>query len=235
MPPDFTDKVALITGGGRGIGAAVARAVAEAGAHVLLLARTESELESVYDDITKNGGAATGVPMDLTDFPAIDRLGAALSERWGRLDLLVANAGALGTLTPLPHVPPEVWSDAWAVNVAANARLIRALDPLLMAAETPRAVFTTSGAAQKARPFWGVYSVSKAALDALARTWAHEHENDKLRINLVSPGPIRTAMRAAAMPGEDPETLPPPEAVVPVFLELLSPDETRNGEIVGLG
>ena len=172
------------------------------------------------------------MPLDLTDGDALDRLGASIAERWGRLDMLVGNAGVLGPLTPVSHIDPDELAKVLAVNVTANARLIRAMEPLLMAAEAPRAVFTTSGAAQKCRPFWGAYSTGKAALDALVKSWAHEHENDALRVNLLSPGPVRTAMRAQAMPGEDPETLPSPADVAPLFLELLSESETRTGEIV---
>ena len=234
----FAGKLALVTGAGRGIGWAVAEALAAQGAHVLLLARTQGALEELYDAITAKAGPnhtgmATGVPMDLTDFDAIDRLGASLAERYGKLDLLVGNAGILGPLTPVAHLDPKEFDKALAVNVTANARLIRSLEPLLMQADAPRAVFTTSGAAQKCRPYWGAYSTTKAALDALVKSWAHEHENDKLRVNLVSPGPVRTAMRAQAMPGEDPDTLPSPAEIAPLFLELLSETETRTGEIVG--
>ena len=228
----FDGKLALVTGATRGIGWAVAEALASAGAHVLMLGRTQGALEELYDIITANKGEATGVPMDLTDGEAIDRLGASIAERWGKLDLLVGNAGVLGPLTPVSHIAPEEMDKVLAINVTANARLIRAMEPLLMQADAPRAVFTTSGAAQKCRPFWGAYSTGKAALDALVKSWAHEHDNDKLRVNLVSPGPVRTAMRAQAMPGEDPETLPTPADIAPLFLELLSANETRTGEIV---
>ena len=229
---DFSGRVALVTGASRGLGYAVAHALALAGAHVLLLGRTQGALEALYDDIMANGGEATGVPMDITDGDAIDRLGATLAERWGRFDILVGNAGDLGPITPVSHIDPKAFDKALSVNVIANARLIRAMEPLLLQAESPRAVFVTSGAASKARPFWGTYATSKAALDALVKTWAHEHENDALRVNLLSPGPVRTAMRAQAMPGEDPETLATPADVAPLFLELLSPDETRTGEII---
>jgi len=230
--PDFSGRVALVTGASRGLGYAVARALALAGAHVLLVGRTQGALEALYDDIRAEGGDATGVPMDVTDGDALDRLGAAVAERWGRLDLLVGNAGDLGPITPVSHIAPDAFEKTLAVNVTANARLIRAMEPLLLQAEAPRAVFVTSGAAHKARPFWGAYATSKAALDAMVKTWAHEHENDALRVNLLSPGPVRTAMRAQAMPGEDPDTLPAPADVAPLFLELLSPKETRTGEIV---
>jgi NAD(P)-dependent dehydrogenase (short-subunit alcohol dehydrogenase family) len=233
----FDGKLALVTGATRGIGWAVAQALATEGAHVLMLGRTQGALEELYDIISNAGGpnhqgGATGVPLDLTDGDALDRLGASIAERWGRLDMLVGNAGVLGPLTPVSHIDPDELAKVLAVNVTANARLIRAMEPLLMAAEAPRAVFTTSGAAQKCRPFWGAYSTGKAALDALVKSWAHEHENDALRVNLLSPGPVRTAMRAQAMPGEDPETLPSPADLAPLFLDLLSPDETRTGEIV---
>ena len=233
----FDGKLALVTGATRGIGWAVAQALAAEGAHVLMLGRTQGALEELYDIISNAGGpnhqgGATGVPLDLTDGDALDRLGASIAERWGRLDMLVGNAGVLGPLTPVSHIDPDELAKVLAVNVTANARLIRAMEPLLMAAEAPRAVFTTSGAAQKCRPFWGAYSTGKAALDALVKSWAHEHENDALRVNLLSPGPVRTAMRAQAMPGEDPDTLPAPADVAPLFLELLSEDETRTGAIV---
>jgi len=228
----FDGKLALVTGATRGIGWAVAQALAAEGAHVLMLGRTRGALEELYDLITKADGEATGVPLDLTDGDALDRLGAYIAERWGKLDMLVGNAGVLGPLTPVSHIDPDELAKVLAVNVTANARLIRAMEPLLMQADAPRAVFTTSGAAQKCRPFWGAYSTGKAALDALVKSWAHEHENDALRINLLSPGPIRTAMRAQAMPGEDPVTLPSPADLAPLFLELLLETETRTGEIV---
>jgi NAD(P)-dependent dehydrogenase (short-subunit alcohol dehydrogenase family) len=170
--------------------------------------------------------------MDVGDADAIDRLGAALAERWGRLDMLVGNAGLLGSLTPTAHIDPDEFEKTMAVNVTANARLIRAMEPLLMQAETPRAVFVTSGAASKALPYWGTYAVSKAALNALVQTWANEHANDKLRANLLSPGPVRTAMRAQAMPGEDPQTLPEPADIAPLFLQMLDAGFDQTGEIM---
>ncbi len=229
---DFSGKLALVTGVSRGLGFACAHALAMAGAHVLLLARTQGALEELYDTIIKGGGEATGVPMDITDGVAIDQLGGTLAERWGRLDMLVGNAGVLGPLTPTAHIKPDAFDTAMAVNVTANARLIRAMEPLLMQAEAPRAVFVTSGAAHKATPYWATYATSKAALNALVQSWANEHANGKLRANLLSPGPVRTAMRTQAMPGEDPETLLAPADIAPLFLELLSPDEQRNGEII---
>lgn len=229
---DFSDRLALVTGASRGLGYAVAEALAAAGAHVLLLGRTQGALEELYDSIVAKGGSATGVPMDITDFDALDRLGAQLAERYGKLDMLVGNAGVLGTLTPIAHITPDDFDKVMAVNVTANARLIRAMEPLLMQSDAPRAVFVTSGAADKARPFWGTYATSKAALNALVKSWANEHENDKLRVNLLSPGPVRTAMRAQAMPGEDPQSLPAPSELAPLFLDLLAPQNTKTGEIV---
>ena len=172
------------------------------------------------------------MPLDLRDFAAIDRLGASLFERWGRLDGLFANAGALGVLTPLAHLDPKVWQDALDVNVTANWRLIRSLDPLLKKSQAGRALFVSSGAARNFRPYWGAYGVTKAALEAIALTYAAECEGTEVKVNLLNPGPLRTAMRAKAMPGEDPETLQPPEAVAPLIVELLSPSCTKNGELV---
>ncbi len=228
----FNEKIALVTGASRGLGAAVAQALAHAGAHVFLLGRTQGALENLYDKITQAGGKATGVPLDLTDYDAIDRLAASIFERWGKLDILIGNAGLLGPLAPAAHIPPQDFEMAFAVNVTANMRLIRAMDSLLLQAKTPRAVFVTSGAVQKNRPFWGTYTATKAALDALIKSWAAEHVNDKLRVNLLSPGPVATAMRAKAMPGEDPTTLPTPEDIAPLFLKLASHEFTETGKII---
>ena len=227
----FTGKIALVTGATRGIGYSVARSLAEAGAHVLIIGRTQSALENLYDRITAKGGEATGIPLDLSDFDAIGRLGAAIYEKFGRLDILVGNAGMLGPITPVSHIAPAEFQKTLDINVTANMRLIRALEPLLLQSETGRAVFLTSGAAHKARPFWGNYAVSKAALNALVMSWAAEHKNDALRINLLSPGPVRTAMRAKAMPGEDPSALTAPDDLIPLFFEMLSDQQTQTGEI----
>ena len=227
----FKGKVALVTGATRGIGYAVARQLAEHGAHVILIGRTQSALENLYDRITSKGGEATGVPIDLTDYDAIDRLGAAIFERWGRLDILVGNEVILGQLTPLSHSNPDEFEKTIALNTTANMRLIRAFEPLLLQSEAPRCVFVTSGAAHKARPFWASYAASKAALNALILSWAAEHKNDKLRVNLINPGPVRTQMRAKAMPGEAPETLPSPDDLVPLFLDVLSSDQVATGTI----
>ncbi|HEY8697619.1 MAG TPA: SDR family NAD(P)-dependent oxidoreductase [Rhizomicrobium sp.] len=225
-------RIVLVTGASRGIGRAAAIALAKDGAHVILVARTVGGLEEADDEVRKAGGSATLVPLDLRDFAAIDRLGASLFERWGRLDGLFANAGALGVLTPLAHLDPKVWQDALDVNVTANWRLIRSLDPLLKKSQAGRALFVSSGAARNFRPYWGAYGVTKAALEAIALTYAAECEGTEVKVNLLNPGPLRTAMRAKAMPGEDPETLQPPEAVAPLIVELLSPSCTKNGELV---
>jgi NAD(P)-dependent dehydrogenase (short-subunit alcohol dehydrogenase family) len=232
--PDFTNRIALVTGASRGIGRAAAQALARAGAHVILVARTVGGLEEVDDEIQKAGGHATLVPLDLKDFPALDRLGASIFERWGRLDAFLGNAGVLGTITPLTHLEPKHFQELLDVNVAANWRLIRSLDPLLRASDAGRALFVSSGAARKHTPYWGGYAMSKAALESLALTYAAECEGTKVRVNLLNPGPLRTRMRQKAFPGEDPQSLQPPEAAVPLILGLLSPHCTKNGELVNL-
>ncbi len=229
MAGQFENKTVLITGASRGIGYAVALAFAREGAHVIAVARTEGALEELDDAIQSEGGSATLVPLDLTDYEGVDRLGAALFERWGKLDVLIGNAGDLGVISPIGHVQPKDWHKAIDINVNANWRLLRSMDPLLQAADAGRAVFVTSGAAQKCNPFWGPYAVSKAALEALVKTYAAESANTKVRANLLSPGPVRTAMRAKAMPGEDPGTLPHPNDVAGLFLEMSRPDFTENG------
>ena len=225
-------RLALVTGASRGIGRAAAFTLGEAGAHVILVARTVGALEELDDQIRERGGSATLVPGDLKDFDAIDRMGAAIFERWGRLDALLANAGVLGTLTPLAHLQPKVWDELIAVNVSANWRLIRSLDPLLRRSDAARVVFVTSGAARKFTPFWGGYAASKAALETLALTYAAECAGTNVKVNLFNPGATRTAMRAKAMPGEDPATLPAPEDMAPQIVSLLLPSSSRSGELV---
>ena len=221
-------RIAVVTGASRGIGYQAAKGIAAAGAHVIAVARTVGGLEELDDAIRKLGGSATLVPLNLTDYDAIDRLGAAIFQRWKKLDIFLANAGVLGQLSPLGHIPPKVWDEVMAVNVTANWRLIRSLDPLLRESDAGRAIFMSSGAAERCRPFWGPYSASKAALNALARTYAQEVQSTPVRVVVVDPGRTRTAMRAKAMPGEDPATLPKPTEIVPHLVEMASPGFDRT-------
>ncbi len=234
MPGRLTDRVALITGASRGIGAAVAKRFAAEGARLVVAARTVGAQEEIDDAVREaaGGAEATLVPLDLQQGQLIDQLGAALMERFGRLDILVANAGELGVLSPVPHVDPEVWDRTLTVNVTANYRLIRSLDPLLRASDSGRAMFVTSGAARGPHAYWGPYAASKAALDALVLSYAAEVTKTPLRVNLIDPGPVRTAMRARAYPGEDPNPLPPPEAITETFVELAEAACRRHAEIV---
>lgn len=233
--PILAGRVALITGASRGIGRAVALRFAAEGAHVVLIARTVGGLEEVDDAVKAAGGQATLVPCDLTDFEAVDTLGPALLERFDKLDIFVGNAGALGEMTPLTHYDAKAWHDVFDVNVHANWRLIRTLEPLLRRSDAGRAILVTSGAAAHPRAFWGAYAVTKAAVEALARVWASELENTNVRLNLLNPGATRTGMRAAAFPGEDPESLKTPEDIAGRFVELASPAWTGHGELIDLG
>lgn len=221
----------LVTGATRGIGRAVALAAAAEGAHVIAVARTVGGLEELDDAIKSQGGSATLVPLDLKDYAGIDRMGAAIFERWGRLDALFGNAGILGVLTPVTHLKPSVWDDLIAINLTANWRLIRALDPLLRLSDAGRALFVSSAVARLNRPFWGGYAISKAALEMLVQTYAAELAGTTVVANLLNPGPTRTKMRAEAMPGEDRMTLPAPEELTPLILELLSPECNDNGQL----
>jgi len=225
-------RVALVTGASRGIGRALAVALAREGAHVVALARGQGPLEFLYDEIVGFGGEATIVPLDITEFDNLDRLGACIHERWKKLDILVGNAGLLGPLTPLPHVDPPQWSRLFDVNVTANWRLIRAMDVLLRASDAGRAVFITSGAAHRIKPYWGPYAITKAALNALGRTYAAETQTtSQVKVMLANPGPLRTQMRAAAMPGEDPQTLRTPEELAPKLVALCRPDWAETGKL----
>ncbi len=225
-------RIAFVTGASRGIGRAVAKRFAAEGAHVVVLARTQGALEELDDEIREAGGQATLVPFDLTDFDQIDRTGAALFERFKRLDVLVGNAGVLGTMGPVAHMDPAVWEQVMAVNVTANWRLIRSFDPLLRASDAGRAIFVTSGAARGPRAYWGAYAVSKAALEMLVGTYAAEVTKTNVRVNLVDPGATRTAMRAEAYPGEDPLSLKEPDSLTDVFVALAEPACDRHGELV---
>lgn len=230
-----TDKIlagrtALVTGASQGIGEAVARAYARAGAHVILTARNTAALERLDDAIRAEGGTATLIPLDLLDFAKIDALGPALAEKFGGLDIFVGNAGMLGTLGPLPHGDAKEWDNVMALNVTANFRLIRTLDPLLRASDAGRVILVTSAAAEGDRAYWGAYAASKAALESLARSYGAETEKTNLRVNLVDPGRTRTKMRAAAYPGEDVLTLKTPDDIVSVFVDLAAPDCVAHGE-----
>jgi NAD(P)-dependent dehydrogenase (short-subunit alcohol dehydrogenase family) len=223
-------RIALVTGASRGIGRAIAVGLAKAGAHVIVLARTQGALEEVDDEIRATGGNSTLVVMDLTKGDKIDALGPSLYQRWQKLDILVANAGVLGPVSPLGHITADAWANTLNVNLNANWRLIRTLDPLLKLSDSGRAIFVTSGTVAKARAYRGPYTVSKAALDALVRTYAAECQNTTIRANLLSPGPMRTRMRETLYPGEDPQTLPDPSEIVPLVLEMTSPALTKNGQ-----
>mgnify|MGYP001336642236 CR=1 FL=1 len=229
--PDFSGRIALITGATRGIGRAVAVALAKAGAHVIISGRSGALLEETDDEIRAAGGSATILQLDLRKGDRIDAIGPTVYPRWGKLDILVANAGILGTLSPLPHVTADAWDMVMKVNLEANWRLIRTLDPLLRLSDAGRAVFVTSGASSGHHAYWGPYAVSKAGVEALARTWAAEAVNSPLRINLINPGPIGTQMRAKAFPGEKPETLPKPAEIAPLFLEVIAASQTANGHL----
>ena len=224
------DRIALITGASRGIGRAVALAYAREGAHVLLLARTRKSLEEVDDAIKADGGTATLIPLNLAHGPKIDALGPNLYERFARLDVLVGNAAMLGRLSPLTHVPSEHWERVLAVNLTANWRLIRALDPLLRRSEAGRVIFVTSAGAQDGEAYWAPYSVSKAALEALAKTYANETADSAVRVNLIDPGDVATSLRAEAFPGDDPSTLRQPEDLAEIFVRLALPETNETGQ-----
>jgi NAD(P)-dependent dehydrogenase (short-subunit alcohol dehydrogenase family) len=224
-------RVAVVTGASRGIGRAVALELARHGVHIIAVARTVGALEDLDDGIRAAGSTATLVPLDLKDFDALDRLGAAIYERWGKLDIFVGNAGVLGPISPLGHVEPKAFDEVLAVNVTANWRLLRSLDPLLQRSDAGRVVLVTSGAAHKCTPYWGPYSISKAALQALALTYAGETATTPIKVMLASPGPLRTIMRAQAMPGEDPRTLRTPEDFAPRVVAMLSPEWSESGRI----
>jgi NAD(P)-dependent dehydrogenase (short-subunit alcohol dehydrogenase family) len=227
--PDLNGRVALVTGASRGIGYNVAKQLAACGAHVIAVARTVGGLEELDDEITTAGGSATLVPLDLADMEGIDRLGGAIHERWGKLDILVANAAMLGVISPVGHVEAKTFEKVMALNVTATWRVIRSVDPLLRFSDAGRAIILSSGAAHSCRAFWGPYAASKAAVEALARSWADETKNMALRVNSVDPGVARTAMRAQAMPGEDPDTLPSPSEIAEKIVPLTSPDLTETG------
>lgn len=231
MTTDLKGRLALVTGASRGIGYFTALELAKAGAHVIACARTIGGLEELDDAIKAAGGTATLVPFDLSDMNAIDALGGSIFERWGTLDILVANAGVLGTISPIGHVEAKVFEKVMTINVTATWRLIRSIEPLITKSDQGRALILSSAAAHKCRPFWGPYSASKAAVEALARTWAAETQRLPLKVVSIDPGPTRTAMRAQAVPGEDPQTLPHPSEVATALLPLCGPELTETGKL----
>ncbi len=221
----LTDKIALVTGASRGIGRAAALALANAGAHVVAVARTQGGLEELDDEIkAATGQCATLVPLDIAEGDGLDQLGMALHQRFGRLDVLIHAAGVLGPMTPVSHIDPKAWDRVVAVNLTASYRLIRTTEPLLRASEAGRAIFLTTGRAANPKAFWGPYGITKAGLEHMVRTWADELEQTKVRAVLLSPGAMRTKMRAEAMPGEDPMTLPEPSEIGPLIVELAQAD-----------
>jgi len=233
-PRRLAGRIALITGASRGIGAAIARRFAAEGAHVLLAARTTAGLEEVDDAIRAASAEetkATLVPIDLKNVEDIERLAAAVGQRFGRLDVLVGNAAILGDLTPVSQIDPKTWNDVIETNLTANWHLIRTLEPLLLSSDSGRAIFLTSSVSG-GRAYWGCYAVSKSALESLVRTWAEEVDQTKLRINMVNPGAVRTSMRAKAYPGEDPMTLRPPKDVTEIFVDLAEERCARHGEVI---
>ena len=219
------DKIALVTGASRGIGRASALALAKAGAHVVCVARTEGALTELDDEIrAATGGPATLVPLDITAGDGLDQLGLALHQRFGRLDILVHAAAMLGPMTPMSHLEPQHWDKVVALNLTATYRLLRSFEPLLKASDAGRAIFLTTGRVARPKAFWGPYGTTKAGMEHMVRTWADELEQTKVRAVLLDPGVMRTKMRAEAMPGEDPETVTPPEEIGPLIVELAQAD-----------
>ena len=231
MSLDLANRIAVVTGASRGIGYFTALELAKAGAHVIACARTVGGLEELDDAIKAAGGSATLVPFDLADMNAIDQLGAAINDRWGRLDIMVANAGVLGTISPIGHVEAKTFEKLMTVNVTATWRLIRSLEPLLVKSDQGRAILISSGAAHSCKAFWGPYAASKAAVEAMGRSWAGEIQRTPLRVVMVDPGATRTAMRAQAAPGEDPASLPHPSEVAARIAALAGPGLTETGKL----
>ncbi len=232
MSGELDGKVALVTGASKGIGYAIAKGLAARGAHIIAVARGSGGLEALDDEIQAMGASATLTPLDLTEFERIDALGGIVAEKWGKLDVLVGNAAMLGPLGPITHLEPGVWDDLLALNLSANWRLLRAFDPLLRAADDGRALFITSSVASNPHAYWGGYAAGKAALEAVVKTYAQEVEKTAVRANLFNPGGTRTDMRAQAMPGEDPNTLPSPDEVAASAVKMCLPSWRDNGVLV---
>jgi len=232
MTKALEGKIALITGASRGIGRAVALRFAQEGAHVILVAKTIAALEELDDEIQAFGGSATLVPMNLRQFDQIDQMGQALYDRFGKIDILVGNAGVLGDMTPMAHLKIKMWNEVMETNVTANWRLIRSMEPLLKQSDAGRAIFVTSGTTKAPRAYWAAYAVSKAALENMVQTWAMELQKTSIKANLLDPGATRTRMRSIAYPGENPESLKAPEAVTDLFVEMASTDYNKQGEVV---
>jgi NAD(P)-dependent dehydrogenase (short-subunit alcohol dehydrogenase family) len=235
MSKVLAGRVALITGASRGIGAAIARRYAAEGAHVILIARTVGGLEETDDTVKAAGGTATLLPLDLADGALIDQIGPSILERFGRLDIFVGNAATLGPLSPMGHIVAKDWDRVIAVNLTANWRLIRTLDPLLRRSDSGRAIFVTCAVTTGVFPYWGAYAASKAGLETLARTYAGEVTKTNLRVNLLDPGIVRSKLRAAAFALEDPAKLRSPDEVTDSFIELAAASCTRHGDLVRPG
>ncbi len=231
MADDLKGKIALVTGASRGIGYQLALQLASAGAHVIAVARTQGGLEELDDQIKAAGSTATLVPLNLMDGPGIDRLGGAIYERWGKLDIFCANAAILGVISPIGHIEAKVFDRVMATNVTATWRMIRTLDPLLRMSDAGRAAIISSGSAHSCRAFWSAYAASKAAVEAFARSWAAETNELKLRVNVIDPGVARTAMRALAVPGEDPNILPTPAEVARGIMPVFANDLATTGQL----
>ena len=226
----FAGKLALVTGASRGIGAATAEALAAAGAHVILVARTASALEQVEERIHAAGGTATIAPLDLTDGESIGKLAVAIAERWQKLEVLVLNAAMLGSLTPVQDIDPKEYSRLLSLNLLANQALIAAFDRPLRQAEQADVVVLTSSVGAEPRAFWGAYGSSKAALETLLTSYADETAHTgTIRVHIVDPGATRTRMRALAFPGEEPESLKPPETVAAAIIKRITAD-VKSGE-----
>jgi len=228
-------RVALVAGASRGLGASAAAALAAAGAEVVLVARTQGALEALHDRIQAAGGKAVIAPVDLTDGEAVDRLALGMAERFGKLDALVLTAAILGVLSPIAHVPPDVFEKTIAANLTAHWRLIRNFEALLQRSDAGRAVVATSGAAAGGLAFWSPYAASKAALEAMVSCWAEEVRNTPLRVNLIDPGVMATGLRAEAFPGEDQKTLRSPDAIAPMIVDLAAPACSLHGQVMRAG